>query len=121
MAAVTTTEEVAEIAREMSDRFGRYPQPVENLLYALKIRTLGARAGIQSIFTDGPWLIVKLRDDYSMEREKLQRAFGDRLKAGHRQLRLNFRRLESEWQRVLEEVLVGEEYFRYSPEPQPGS
>ncbi|MDK2897423.1 MAG: hypothetical protein PWP04_1543 [Candidatus Atribacteria bacterium] len=42
-------EEIASIAREMEDLFGRYPQPVENLIQITKLKHYGKIAQVEKI------------------------------------------------------------------------
>ncbi len=49
LARLDGIREVEELAQELSDRFGRLPEPVSNLLYFLRVRILAGAAGIQAI------------------------------------------------------------------------
>jgi len=53
LAKVEHIEEVADIGQEFEDRFGALPQPVDNLLYMVKIKVLAMRAKVSSISTQG--------------------------------------------------------------------
>ena len=44
-----SAEEFDDIRLELQDRFGKLPEPVENLLNFLSIRILGKRLGLKSI------------------------------------------------------------------------
>jgi transcription-repair coupling factor (superfamily II helicase) len=44
-------EEVADVAQEFKDSFGALPQPVENLLYLVRIKFLAMRAKLSPIST----------------------------------------------------------------------
>jgi len=80
------------------------PAEVENLLYAVKIKLLAARAGIESITTEDGQIIIRRFEGMGFDRQKLE-PLKDGIKVGITQLRLNPKRLGGEWQKVLEEVL----------------
>ncbi|MFC2051259.1 transcription-repair coupling factor [Chloroflexota bacterium] len=98
-------EQIEAMAREFNDRFGVLPPEVENLLFAVKIKILAAKAGIGSISTDHREIVLALFEGMRFDREKLGALSRDVIKPGPTQLRLNPRRLGRDWQRVLEEVL----------------
>ena len=92
------------MAHEFSDRFGSLPPEVKNLLYAVKLKVLAARAGIASISTERGQIILRLFEGMQFDRQNLE-PVRDSIKVGTSQLRLNPKRFGSEWQRVLEEVV----------------
>ena len=49
MTESVSAEEFDDIRLELQDRFGKLPEPVENLLNFLSIRILGKRLGLKSI------------------------------------------------------------------------
>ncbi len=100
-----TTEQVEALADEFSDRFGTPPREVKNLLYAVKIKALAAKAGIESISTEEGQIILRRFQGVQFNRQQIEPLFRDEVKVGITQLRLNPKRLGGEWQQVLEEVL----------------
>jgi transcription-repair coupling factor (superfamily II helicase) len=105
LAKVERAEEVSDLASEFSDRFGRLPIEVENLLYMVRLKALAARAGIESISTEPGQVTLRLFGGIQFtpgQRELISR---DGIKVGLTQIRLNLKRLGSEWQKVLEEVV----------------
>ncbi|MCL0091625.1 transcription-repair coupling factor, partial [Dehalococcoidales bacterium] len=100
-------EQVDDLAHELSDRFGALPIEVKNLLYAVEIKALAAKAGIQSISTEDGQIILRLIQGMKFNKQKLELIFKNGIKVGTTQLRLNLRQLGSEWQKVLEEVVRG--------------
>jgi transcription-repair coupling factor (superfamily II helicase) len=97
-------EQIEDLAQEFSDRFGSLPTEVKNLLYAVKIKTLAAEAGIESISTEHGQIILRLFQGMQFDKQKLE-PVRDGIKVGLNQLRLNPKRVGAEWQKVLEEVL----------------
>ena len=97
-------EQVEDLAQEFSDRFGSLPLEVKNLLYAVKIKALAAKAGIESISTEDGQIILRRFQGLQFDRQKLE-PVRDGIQLGLTQLRLNPKRLGSEWQEVLEGIL----------------
>jgi transcription-repair coupling factor (superfamily II helicase) len=100
-----TLDQIMELAREFSDRFGTLPTEVKNLLYAVKIKILAAKAGIESISTEDGQIVLRLFEGMQFSKQQLEPFSKDGIKVGSTQLRLNPKRLGGEWQGVLEEVL----------------
>ncbi len=97
-------EQIEDMAQEFSDRFGSLPPEVKNLLYAVKIKALAAKAGIESIATEHGQIVLRLFEGLQFDRHKLE-PFRDGIKIGTTQLRLNPKRLGSEWREMLEHIL----------------
>jgi len=97
-------EQIGNMAQEFSDRFGTLPLEVENLLYAVKIKILASKAGIESISTEHGQIVLRLFEGLQFNKQQLE-PFKDSIKVGTSQMRLNPKRLGKEWQTVLEEVL----------------
>jgi len=95
-----------DLAQEFSDSFGATPPEVRNLLYALRIKILAVKAGIESISTEQGQIILRLFEGMQFDKQKLEPLLKDGIKLGFTQLRLNPKRLGGEWQQVLEEVLI---------------
>ncbi len=98
-------EQIESLTQEFSDRFGALPPEVTNLLYAVKIKILATRAVIESISTEHGQIVLRLFDGLYFDKQKLEPLMKDGIKVGSSQLRLNPKRLGTEWQEVLEEVL----------------
>jgi len=97
-------EEIEALAQEFSDRFGPLPAEVENLLYAVKIKLLAAKAGIESISTEHGQIVIRRFEGIGFDKQKLE-PIKDGIRVGITQLTLNPKRLGKEWEEVLEEVL----------------
>jgi transcription-repair coupling factor (superfamily II helicase) len=100
------TEPIEALAQEFNDRFGPLPVEVANLLYAVKIKLLAARAGIESITTEHGQIVLRRFQGMPFDKQELE-SLKDGIKVGITQLSLNPKRLGSEWQQVLEEVVGG--------------
>jgi transcription-repair coupling factor (superfamily II helicase) len=96
-------EEVEDLAREFKDRFGPLPQPVENLLYIVKIKVLATRAEVSSVSTQGRQIVIKPQTDG--RRLVVSSPVDGAVKIGATQIKLDTRLLGGGWPGVLEEIL----------------
>jgi len=117
LAKVEYIEEVADIAQEFKDRFGALPQPVENLLYMVKIKVLAMRAKVSSISTQGKQIVIKPQEtviavSQSCEpkawweaKQSLDKSYNGAVKIGATQIKLDTKLLGDRWTEVLEKIL----------------
>ncbi|MES0328843.1 MAG: TRCF domain-containing protein, partial [Dehalococcoidales bacterium] len=105
LVGMTRPEQAAEMTADFNDRFGPPPAEVVNLLYAVKIKVLGARAGVESITSEAGQILLQLLPGLELDRKKLEPVLKDGIKAGRRQMRLDSKRLGGEWRKVLEDIL----------------
>jgi transcription-repair coupling factor (superfamily II helicase) len=101
---------VEDVAREFKDRFGPLPEPVENLLYIVKIKVLATKAEVSSISTQGRQIVIKPQNLHSPlkirgERGVMTQYLGSAIKIGATQIKLDTRLLGDRWTEVLEEIL----------------
>jgi transcription-repair coupling factor (superfamily II helicase) len=104
---VATAEHLDDILREYTDRFGMPPPEVDNLFYALRIKALAAKAGVESISTEEGNIVLRRFQGLPFYTLKLTPALRDEIYIGRTQIRLNYKRLKGEWQKVLEGVIKG--------------
>ncbi|MFC1957363.1 transcription-repair coupling factor [Chloroflexota bacterium] len=112
LATLGGIEQIEALKQEFSDRFGALPPELENLLYAVRIKTLAAEAGIESIATERGEIILRRFEGMRFDRQKLELFVNglephlrDSIKLGTFQLRLHHKRLDNQWRQVLEEVV----------------
>ena len=105
MARIDRAEQVDLLTAEFKDRFGPLPEEVENLLYALRIKLLAARAFVESVTAERGEIVLRLVQGIRFDKQKLQPALRDGVGVAVTQLRINRRRLGKEWKNVLEDVL----------------
>jgi transcription-repair coupling factor (superfamily II helicase) len=105
MVKLDTAEQVEALAQEFSDRFGALPPEVENLLYAVRIKLLAVRTGIESITTEHGQIVIRRFEGMGFDKQKLEPILKDGIKVGITQITLNPKKLSGEWKKVLEEVL----------------
>jgi len=82
VAGLQSEEDVAEMLAELKDRFGEPPAPVRRLLEVMRVRALGADAGVRRIVGGKNGVTVELGPGRQLDRgkrEALSHAFGDRL------------------------------------------
>jgi len=107
LAKVEHIEEVEDVAQELQDRFGSLPEPVENLLYIVKIKVLATRAEVSSISTQGRQIVIKPQETViaSIAKQSLGKSYDGAVKTGATQIKLDTRLLGNRWKVVLEEIL----------------
>jgi transcription-repair coupling factor (superfamily II helicase) len=107
LARVEHIEEMEDMAREFEDRFGPLPQPLDNLLYIVRIKVLAAKVGVSSVSTQGRQIVMKPQEDViaSVAKRSLSKGYGVAVKVGATQIKLDTRLLGDRWRAVLEEVL----------------
>ncbi|MBI3744614.1 MAG: transcription-repair coupling factor [Chloroflexi bacterium] len=106
MAALTDPTQVDDLADELRDRFGDWPEPVENLLFMLKVKLLATKAGVLSISEQTGDLVLTGDDRTWSGLLGVQRPYGDGVRIGNTRVRLDIRRLGNKWRQVLEKMLV---------------
>ncbi|MFC2014700.1 transcription-repair coupling factor [Chloroflexota bacterium] len=99
-------KQLEPVVLEFEDRFGTPPPEVENLLYAIRIKILATKAGIESISTERGEIVLSPFEGMRFEKEKLASLRRDGVQTGLFQIRLNPKRLGRVWQRILEEVVI---------------
>ncbi|MFC2014156.1 DEAD/DEAH box helicase [Chloroflexota bacterium] len=106
LADLEKIEQVEDMAQELGDRFGVLLIEVKNLLYAVKIKILAAKAGIETISAGEGQIVLRLFEDMQFTQEQREISLPDGVKMGTSQIRLYIKRFGgSEWQEVLEEVI----------------
>jgi len=107
LARVEHTGEVEDMAREFKDRFGPLPQPLENLLYIVKIKVLAVLAGVSSVSTQGKQVAIKSQESViaSVAKQSLSKDYGAAVKVGTTQIKLDTRLPGDRWKVILEDIL----------------
>ncbi|RJO61755.1 MAG: transcription-repair coupling factor [Dehalococcoidia bacterium] len=104
LAGARNTEGVDVLGKDFKDRFGTPPVEVINLLYAVRIKVLAARAKLESISTEGSLIVLRRPSgmQFPPEADKLPRAG---IKVTLNQVRLDTAVLGKGWQKTLEDVV----------------
>jgi transcription-repair coupling factor (superfamily II helicase) len=108
---VDKLEQIDVLAQEFTDRFGPPPREVENLLYGVKIKVLGTKAGIESITMEEGQIVLRRFEGMRFDHQKLEpylRGLRQPVGSLHLdalRLSLNPKRIGADWPKVLEEVV----------------
>ncbi len=99
-------DELENITEEIRDRFGSMPGPVEDLLYTVRLRVLGAKVGVQNIYQDNSTVVVQL---FQGIRAKISESEAKKLlkgvNIGTAQVRINTLTLRDNWKEALLQTL----------------
>ncbi len=104
---VDSAANLDDFLKDYADRFGRPPREVENLLYAVKIKGLAAKAGIESITTEEDDIILRRFRGLPFDAARLSSLPPGHVSVGRTQIRINYRKLGKGWRQMLERVLRG--------------
>ncbi|RME72337.1 MAG: transcription-repair coupling factor [Chloroflexi bacterium] len=105
LASITTLDGIADIGRELEDRFGDLPEPVVNLLYQLKLKALALAAGVQSIVVETGQIVIRADSLQDVDRAGLARRLGSAVTVTPRQVSLPLHPRQEVWQAELEKTL----------------
>lgn len=106
LASIKTPEEVDNVAAEMRDIFGRIPLEVENLLYAVKIKSLAAKASIRSISAEKEYIILWITENMDIRPSLVTRLRHGGGSWDGKSLMLRRKAGDNSWQKELEELLT---------------
>jgi transcription-repair coupling factor (superfamily II helicase) len=77
MAGLASLAEIDGMAEELADRFGPIPDPVDNLLYQLRIKVLAAAANVMSVTTENKQIQLKVPTLEGTPQYLVQRYLGE--------------------------------------------
>jgi transcription-repair coupling factor (superfamily II helicase) len=103
---VDAAAKLDDILKEYTDRFGSPPPEVHNLFYALKIKGLAAKAGIESISTEEGFIVLRRFQGLPFDAQRFMQALTDGVTIGRTQIRIDYKKLKG-WRGVLEGVIKG--------------
>jgi transcription-repair coupling factor (superfamily II helicase) len=102
---------VRDLRREIEDRFGPLPEPAENLLRLVRLKSLAVRAGVEAINTLDDEFVIVLHPAAALKRlgplfhYHMGQRFDEGIRISQHQVRLGRRPLGTAWLPALEEVL----------------
>jgi transcription-repair coupling factor (superfamily II helicase) len=102
---IDAAEKLDDIMKEYTDRFGTPPPEVENLLYAVKIKGLAAKAGIESISSEEDYIILRRFQGLPFDANKFLQTLTDGVTVGRTQIRINYGKIGKGWKWVLEGII----------------
>ncbi|PZC49473.1 MAG: transcription-repair coupling factor (superfamily II helicase) [Chloroflexi bacterium] len=111
VAAIETPEGVDRVRRGLRDRYGEPPEPVEMLLRTVRLRTLAARLGGESLQYDGQRIVLQLAEGLTFNHDAHRVPLPDGTTLGRAQLRvptrgLNAARERHDWLDDVEQALL---------------
>jgi transcription-repair coupling factor (superfamily II helicase) len=77
MAGIEDAEGVAEMQAELTDRYGRVPLVVDNLLYVALVKSMARRARVESIRTDEHMFHIRVRGGVEAGQRAAVEAMGE--------------------------------------------
>jgi transcription-repair coupling factor (superfamily II helicase) len=105
---------IDDLERDLADRFGPPPASVRNLLYAVHLRILARRAGIQSVAREddhGGRAVITIRSESADLRSRLKPSEQRELErtgavtVGHQQIRIDLEAAGDAWRVLLLKIL----------------
>lgn len=105
MSRLDQLEEIDEMAAELVDRFGPIPDPVDNLLYQLRVKALALSAEILSITTEGGQIQIKFPKVEGTPQFLVQRYLGEGVRVSRKAVWLDARSSTAQWKVRLVQVL----------------
>jgi transcription-repair coupling factor (superfamily II helicase) len=102
LARATAPDELPPVHDELADRFGPPPESVEDLFYTVQVKTLAAKAGVQSVTHREGLVVMQMKGDVGGAREAFQRDLRGLAQVGPSQVRVPMR---GKWKDVLVWVL----------------
>jgi transcription-repair coupling factor (superfamily II helicase) len=105
MATLDTLSEIDEMAAELADRFGPIPDPLHNLLYQLRVKSLAQMAAVNAVVTEAGQIRIRIAELAGMDRYHLQRYLGEAVRVSKSAIWLRKDRGTHEWQIELVQVL----------------
>jgi transcription-repair coupling factor (superfamily II helicase) len=105
LAVVKRAQDIEDIDRELSDRFGTPPEPVTNLLYVVEIKQLATEAMLESISTENRQIVLHFDSGRELSKLSLAQDFKSGIKVGSDRIKLDIKIFGASWQEVLKEVL----------------
>ena len=105
MALLDKLAEIDGMAAELADRFGPIPDPVDNLLYQLRIKALAQRARVTAVTTESGQIKIRVTELDNLDRYRLQRYLGNQVRVSKSAVWMPRELSTHEWQVALVQVL----------------
>jgi transcription-repair coupling factor (superfamily II helicase) len=88
LAELGSMAQIDEMEQELADRFGVLPEPAQNLMYQLRLKSLARDAGVGTIVTEKGHLVLRASGLKYPDRKGLQRVLGGQAVVSYRDVRL---------------------------------
>jgi transcription-repair coupling factor (superfamily II helicase) len=106
IAAVKTMSDVDDLADELADRFGAFPEEVEHLLALIRLRIRATDLGIDSLVERERVIVIRPVNTSILSRSALEAAAGDALRITPNSIRIRLLDLDVPWQQALDGLLT---------------
>jgi transcription-repair coupling factor (superfamily II helicase) len=113
MAILSDLKSIDDMAAELADRFGPIPDPVDNLLFQLRIKVLAVRARISAVATESGQVQIRIPGGDGNGRMRLQGYLGGKAKVSRNSIWLTKGLSTHEWQVTLVQILEKIEGFEF--------
>lgn len=105
MSIFVSLAEIDDMAEELADRFGPIPDPVDNLLYQLRIKIMAKDAIVAAVTSEASQIQVRLPGEDTISQLQLQRILGPEVRVSRRGIWLGRNMSTREWKVTLVQVL----------------
>ncbi|HEV2107231.1 MAG TPA: transcription-repair coupling factor, partial [Thermomicrobiales bacterium] len=105
IAAVSDSRELAEIERELIDRFGPLPEEVDRLMALIALRLRCAELGVESIVEREREIVIRPVASDRLDKRRLNSRFGHAVRLTPHSVRIKLQELETPWQDALDTIL----------------
>jgi transcription-repair coupling factor (superfamily II helicase) len=102
LASAGAAEDVAQVEREMEDRFGPLPEEAQNLLFLMRIKALASRCDVRAVGQEAGQLVVRAPWLYQVDATELRRSLPKGARLGRGQVWIA---LDDNWRQTLEQTV----------------
>ena len=104
MANLRDETELDALTEEFTDRFGPILEPVDNLIYQIRVKLRAEKAGLVSVSAEGDQIILRYPTLPAGVNSRELKAVGSRIRAGKNAYWIQFNEEDSEWKEQLLEI-----------------
>ena len=104
LANVAEVRDLETLQQELAERFGPLPRPVDNLLYQLRVKLLGVKAGVLAVASENGQLVLVLPALSEAEQAEYTYGLADGARVSKNKIWLP-RQPEKEWRTTLVRAL----------------
>lgn len=117
VAAVETDAEADDLADELRDRFGDFPEEVDHLFALIRLRIRSQKMGIDSLVERDREIVIRPVDTADMDKRRLTNRLGGAIRFTQNSVRLRLLELSLPWEEALDLVLSEVERVTRVEEP----